>query len=164
MSLQTILWLCTAAWALEAIERYVMYLRGWSGGYGEPATAKRLLISLAIIAACGCYFAIAGSPSADTAFCGALAFAGASVVFGCMPRLRPGEFRYVPGLASTLLLLAPLSIAALWLSVTNPGLTAYGVFSALIFAVVMGVMGLRRSSVTSAASSTPPMPPGPFGD
>ena len=102
MSLETIMWLFTAAWILAPIERYVMYQRGWSGSYGEPVTLRQLLVGVPIAIACGTYFAIKASTSSDIAFGSALVILLAFAVYQFIPWLRRGDRRYVPGLASEL--------------------------------------------------------------
>jgi hypothetical protein len=160
MSLEIIMWLFTAAWVLALIERYVMYQRGWSGSYGEPVTLRQLFVGVPIAVACGTYFAIKASTSSDIAFGGALVILLAFAVYQFIPWLRRGDRRYVPGLASELLLLYPLAIAAIWRAIADGDLSANGVLSDLVF-VTMFVLVPR---LVPKKPSMPPMPRGPFGD
>ncbi len=160
MSLETIVWLSTAALALEQIERYVMYKRGWSSSYGEPITLRNLLVGIPIVVACGTYCAISAPTSPETALGCAVAILIGVAVFQFLPWLSRGERRYVPGLVSELLLLCPLAIAAIWLSLTEGRLSAHGLV--LIVGPLIGCLlgtwwAVRKPSM-------PPMPPGPFGD
>ena len=163
MSLETIMWLFITAAASQVVERYVMYQRGWSGSYGEPITRGKSLLSLAIIVPGGAYFAINASTQPEFALVGGIGILVSVAAFQLMPQLRSGKWCYVPGLASELLLLCPLAIAAIWRSLADGHLTTQGLF--LFSGPLIGsLLGVWWATKKQAMPPLPPIPPGPFGD
>lgn len=159
MSLETTIWLFTIAVVLAQIEKYVMYQRGWSGSYGVRVNPRQLLVVSLFIVGWAAYTAMKASTSPDIAFGFAVTMPIACAAFQFIPWIRRGEWRYVPGLVSELLLLCPLAIIAGWRALAGGHLSARSVLLVVAPLIVLPLLGWLIASKSPMRT----MPPGPLG-